>query len=101
MPNNAAASGGSNLGPTNPALIDAAKARIDQLKTADPGNPLPIPVDLVTASASGLDPHISPQRRCTRWPAWRAPGIWIPKNYEGWYSLKLKIRNGAFLVNRA
>jgi potassium-transporting ATPase KdpC subunit len=60
MPNNAAASTGSNLGPTNPALIDAVKARISQLQAADPGNPLPIPVDLVTASASGLDPHISP-----------------------------------------
>jgi K+-transporting ATPase ATPase C chain len=60
MPNNAAASSGSNLGPTNPALIEAVKARIGQLKSADPGNPLPIPVDLVTASASGLDPHISP-----------------------------------------
>jgi potassium-transporting ATPase KdpC subunit len=60
MPNNGAASGGSNLGPLNPALIDAVKGRIDALKAADPGNQSPIPVDLVTASASGLDPHISP-----------------------------------------
>jgi K+-transporting ATPase ATPase C chain len=60
MPNNAAASGGSNLGPTNPALIDAVRGRIDALKAADPGNSSPIPVDLVTASASGLDPHVSP-----------------------------------------
>jgi potassium-transporting ATPase KdpC subunit len=60
MPNNASASSGSNFGPTNPALIDAVKARIDALKMADPENPLPIPVDLVTASASGLDPDISP-----------------------------------------
>ncbi len=60
MPNNAASSTASNLGPTNPALVDAIKARIDQLKAADPGNSLPIPVDLVTASGSGLDPHISP-----------------------------------------
>ena len=59
FPYNAAASSGSNLGPTNPALMDAAQARIDALKAADPGNTLPIPVDLVTASASGLDPHIS------------------------------------------
>ena len=60
MPNNAAASTGSNFGPTNPALLDAVKARIAQLKAADPQNTLPIPVDLVTASGSGLDPQISP-----------------------------------------
>ena len=60
MPNNAEASSGSNLGPTNPALADAVKARIAQLKAADPQNPLAIPVDLVTASGSGLDPQISP-----------------------------------------
>ena len=56
---NAAASSGSNYGPMNPALLDAVQARIDALKAADPENTLPIPVDLVTASGSGLDPHIS------------------------------------------
>ncbi len=56
---NAAASSGSNYGPLNPALIDMAQARINALKAADPDNTLPIPVDLVTASGSGLDPHIS------------------------------------------
>jgi len=59
MPYNAANSGGSNQGPLNPALIDAVKSRIEALKAADPGNTAPIPVDLVSASASGLDPHIS------------------------------------------
>jgi K+-transporting ATPase ATPase C chain len=60
QPYNATASGGSNQGPLNPALPDAVKARIDALKAADPNNQLPLPADLVTASASGLDPHISP-----------------------------------------
>jgi potassium-transporting ATPase KdpC subunit len=60
MPYNASGSGGSNLGPLNPALVDAVKARIEALKAADPGNTAPVPVDLVTTSASGLDPHISP-----------------------------------------
>ena len=57
---NAGASSGSNLGPINPALHAAAKGRIDTLREADPGNQAPIPVDLVTASGSGLDPDISP-----------------------------------------
>lgn len=60
FPYNAAASSGSNLGPTNPSLIRAIQDRIAALKAADPENPALIPVDLVTASASGLDPHISP-----------------------------------------
>ena len=56
---NAAASSGSNYGPMNPDLIKAVQARVDALKAADPTNTLPIPVDLVTSSASGLDPNIS------------------------------------------
>lgn len=59
MPNNSASSGGSNLGPSNPAQIVAIKNRIDALKVADPDNTAPLPVDLVMASASGLDPEIS------------------------------------------
>lgn len=60
MPYNAAASAGSNLGPLNPALTDAVRARAEALHAADPGNWQPIPIELLTASASGLDPHISP-----------------------------------------
>lgn len=59
-PYNAAASGGSNQGVNNPALLEAVKARVAALRAADPANQSPIPADLVTASASGLDPHISP-----------------------------------------
>jgi len=59
QPYNALASTASNQGPLNPALTDAIKARVDALKAADPTNTLPVPVDLVTASGSGLDPDIS------------------------------------------
>jgi K+-transporting ATPase ATPase C chain len=57
---NAGASSGSNLGPLNPNLHAAAKARVDALREADPGNIAAVPVDLATASGSGLDPHVSP-----------------------------------------
>jgi potassium-transporting ATPase KdpC subunit len=59
QPYNGTGSTGSNLGPLNPALTDGIKSRIDALHAADPGNTAPIPVDLVTASGSGLDPEIS------------------------------------------
>lgn len=61
MPYNAALSGGANLGPLNPALVEAVKARVRALRAADPGNTAPVPQDLVTTSGSGLDPHISPE----------------------------------------
>ena len=60
FPYNAMSSTGTNLGQANPALHDAVAARIKALREADPGNTSPVPIDLVTASASGLDPHISP-----------------------------------------
>jgi K+-transporting ATPase ATPase C chain len=59
FPDNATSSGGSNLGPSNPALVEAVTGRVAALRAADPGNDAPVPVDLVTASASGLDPEIS------------------------------------------
>ncbi len=59
-PYNAAASSGSNLGPTNPALATAIQERVATLRAADPGNTAAVPIDLVTASGSGLDPHLSP-----------------------------------------
>jgi K+-transporting ATPase ATPase C chain len=58
-PDNATASGGSNQGPSNPALVEAVKGRVAALRAADPDNKAPVPVDLVTASGSGLDPEIS------------------------------------------
>jgi potassium-transporting ATPase KdpC subunit len=60
FPYNGDASGGSNLGPTNPALLTAISDRIAKLRSADPGNSAPVPIDLITASGSGLDPNISP-----------------------------------------
>jgi K+-transporting ATPase ATPase C chain len=60
FPDNAGASSASNQGPLNAALAQAVQGRVDALRAADPGNTAPVPVDLVTASGSGLDPHISP-----------------------------------------
>jgi K+-transporting ATPase ATPase C chain len=69
-PYNAMASGGANLGPLNPALVDAVQARVAALRAADPTQHAPVPLDLVTTSASGLDPHISPAAA-----RWQAPRI--------------------------
>lgn len=60
FPHNPAAAAGSNLAPTNPALADAVKQRLAAIRAADPGNDAPVPVELLTASASGIDPHLSP-----------------------------------------
>ena len=59
VPYNSSSSSDSNIGPSNPALLETAKARVEKLRSADPKNKTPIPIDLVTSSASGLDPHIS------------------------------------------
>ena len=60
FPYNSASSSGSNLGPSNPALVEAVKARLEALQKADPGNNSSVPIDLLTSSGSGLDPHVSP-----------------------------------------
>jgi K+-transporting ATPase ATPase C chain len=60
LPYDGRTSGGSNLGPLNPALADVVRARVAALRAADPGSTAPVPVDLLTASGSGLDPHVSP-----------------------------------------
>src|SRR5580658_5159 len=71
QPYNGLGSTGSNLGPLNPALTDGIKKNLDALHAADPTNTAPVPVDLVTASGSGLDPELSLRERATRLRAWR------------------------------
>lgn len=80
LPYNAQASGGSNLGPSNPALVEAVQARIAALRAANPEAEGPVPMDLATTSASGLDPHISPE--AALWQAKRvakARGLPVPQ----------------------
>ena len=84
FPYNAAASAGSNYGPTNPALFDMVQGRIDALQAADPDNPRSIPVDLVTASGSGLDPHISPAAAEYQVSRWRARAGWMKRSCGNW-----------------
>ena len=77
FPYNAAASSGSNLGPTNPALLHVVQARVQALRQADSSNAQPFPVDLVTTSASGLDPHLSPAAAL-----YQAPRVARARNVE-------------------
>ena len=89
FPYNAAASSGSNLGPTNPALIEMVQGRIDALQAADPNNTQSIPVDLVTASGSGLDPHISPAAAEYQVAVWRARAGWTNRLCgNSWHSTR-------------
>ncbi len=76
LPYNASSSVGSNLGPTNSALVDEVKARIDALHAADPDNDAPLPVDLVTSSGSGLDPDISPAAAAYQLRRVAKAGVW-------------------------
>ena len=71
FPYNSASSSGSNLGPSNPALVEAVKTRVTALQKADPGNTSSLPIDLVTSSGSGLDPHLSPAAVFYQFPGWR------------------------------
>jgi K+-transporting ATPase ATPase C chain len=92
QPYNAAASGGSNLGPLNPALKEAVGSRVNALRAADPGNMQPVPVDLVTTSASGLDPHISPaaaEYQVAR--VARARGL-TPETVRNWVAMRTENR---------
>lgn len=68
FPNNSGASGGSNVGPTNKTLIEDVQKRVEVLRASEPQSDEPIPVDLVTTSASGLDPHISPAAAAIQLP---------------------------------
>ena len=110
MPYNASASGGSNLGPLNPALTDAVKTRVAALRAADPGNTAPVPVDLVTASASGLDPHISPAAanyqvarvaRVRGLPADRVQALVVQQTEQPWLGLFGEARVNVLALNLA
>jgi K+-transporting ATPase ATPase C chain len=94
---NAGSSTGSNLGTSNPAQTDAVTQRVAALKAADPGNAAPVPVDLVTASASGLDP----QRRATRSPEWHVCAIWMRGRCRRSSSRQRRAASSAYWASRA
>ncbi len=101
MPNNAAASGGSNLGPTNPALLEAVKARIDALKKRIRIIRCPFPSTSSRPPGAASIPHISPAAALYQVARVARARNWIRKNCESWYSPKSKVRNGAFSAKRA
>ncbi len=100
FPYNAAASTGSNLGPSNPALDSAVKARVDALRAADPGNTQPVPVDLVTASASGLIPTSALQPRFTRRRGLPGHGAWRRRPFRRSYSSTSRAASSGSWVSR-
>lgn len=100
FPYNAAASSGSNLGATNPALLKAVQDRIAALKAADPDNPAPVPVDLVTASGSGLDPISARLPRNTRPDVSPGPVGWTNRSSAGWWECTPPVGSSACWANR-
>ncbi len=95
----ASASSGSNLGPTNAQLISRVNGDVARLQAEDPG--VPVPVDLVTTSASGLDPHITPAGAISRFAGWRRSGKLPKLQSRNWFPTTLKTGNGDSSANRA
>ncbi len=109
-PYNASLSGGSNLGPLNPALVEAVESRVQALRAAHPGNAAPIPADLVTTSASGLDPHISLAAaryqagrvaQARHWPLDRVDTLIAQQSEKAWLGILGEPRVNVLALNLA